>query len=239
MYDKKILNDELRAKVELEKHALEKSRHRNVVSLLHVEDDRNTCVLVFENCVHGDLVRQVVLHEKRLSDAAIFFIIKQVLFGLRHIHKQVCLLHSVPQLLILLTFIILQARYWQTPHHDSHKSEGMEHRSKHVSNLLGLLKTHVQDEACMQSLVHCGISPSSVLLRGDKSACLADLFHVFDTHDVNNHRRRHRAGCLDYMPPEMVLSESAAAEEEDGTNMVSVRGQNITPAVDVWQVGLL
>lgn len=93
VYKKDMLNDELKGRVELEKSALKRARHRNVVNLLHVMDDENTCVLVFENCVLGDLVRQVVLHDRPPSEATIFpNIIKPVLLGLQHMHKQVCLL---------------------------------------------------------------------------------------------------------------------------------------------------
>ena len=67
--------------------------------------------------------------------------------------------------------------------------------------------------------------------------CLSDLFHVLDLHDERNHMRRHRAGSLDYMPPEMILSEPAGKHK--GTTLGTCQGHFITPAVDVWQVGLL
>ena len=93
VYDKKTLTHELVGKVELEKRALERARHHNVVKLLHVEDDRSTCILVFENCLLGDLVRQVALRKQQPSESSVFpNIIKQVLLGLRHMHKQVWLL---------------------------------------------------------------------------------------------------------------------------------------------------
>lgn len=89
----------------------------------------------------------------------------------------------------------------------------------------------------MQGLVHCGICPTSVLLRGDKSVCLCDMFHCFDATDERSRKHRHRAGALDYMPPEMILSEPAA-DEENGPTLNDFQGHPITPAVDVWQVRL-
>jgi serine/threonine protein kinase len=88
----------------------------------------------------------------------------------------------------------------------------------------------------MQGLVHCGICPTSVLIRGDKSVCLCDLFHAFDVHTDSNCKLRHRGGCLDYMPPEMILSSDMAVEDADVGTMHEHHNQ-ITPAVDVWQVG--
>ena len=90
VYDKEMLNDEVRGRVELEKRALERCRHRNIVDLLHVEDDSNTCTLVFENCVLGDLVRRVALHKHHPSESSVFpAIIRQVLLGVQHMHEQV------------------------------------------------------------------------------------------------------------------------------------------------------
>lgn len=84
-------------KLEMEKLSLERARNKNVVDLLQVLDDESTCVLVFENCVLGDLVRQVVLHDKRPLEAYVFpTIIKPVLLGLQHMHKQVRLLYLLP-----------------------------------------------------------------------------------------------------------------------------------------------
>jgi serine/threonine protein kinase len=89
----------------------------------------------------------------------------------------------------------------------------------------------------MQGIVHCGICPTSVLLRGDKSVCLADLFHSFDTHEGSNRGRCNKGGHLDYMPPEMILSDPTAEQEDDA--MFNERNARvITPAVDVWQVGV-
>lgn len=83
------------ARVELERAALERSRHRNVVRLLHVLNDEKSAILVFENCLLGDLVRQVALQDARLPEVTVFtIIIKQVLLGLQHMHKQVWAAHQ-------------------------------------------------------------------------------------------------------------------------------------------------
>ena len=85
-----MLNEELMARVELERAALERSRLRNVVRLLRGLNDEKSFILVFENCLLGDLVRQVTLQDARLPEVTVFsIIIKQVLLGLQHMHKQV------------------------------------------------------------------------------------------------------------------------------------------------------
>jgi serine/threonine protein kinase len=93
-----MLNDDLKARVQLEKSALQKARHRNVVELLQTLEDEHTCVLVMENCVNGNLVRQVALRNKDISDTVFPLIIKPVLLGLQYMHIQVRLPCSLYQL---------------------------------------------------------------------------------------------------------------------------------------------
>lgn len=88
----------------------------------------------------------------------------------------------------------------------------------------------------MQGIVHCGICPTSVFMRGDKSVCLGDLFHAFDTRDENNHRSGHKVGNLDYMPPEAIWSDSTPAEDADSIGLAQFRPSVITA---LWMCGRL
>jgi serine/threonine protein kinase len=88
----------------------------------------------------------------------------------------------------------------------------------------------------MQGLVHCGICPSSVLMRGDKSVCLCDFYHVFDCRAGSDAKVEYRRGHLDYLPPELILAPDVTRENDDAC-ATKQHAPRITTAVDVWQVG--
>lgn len=95
-------------------------------------------------------------------------------------------------------------------------------------------KSWNQRKPCMQGIIHCGICPTSVLRRDDKSVCLCDLSHSFDMRDENQQTPCQKGGHLDYSPPEVILADAEMALGDFESH--ESRTRSITPAADVWQV---
>lgn len=83
--------------------------------------------------------------------------------------------------------------------------------------------------ALLQGYIHCAINPSTILLKRDNTVCLSNMFHALEVGSSG-----HRAGMLEYMPPEMI--SLATQEEMLGGALPRMHRYSFGPAVDVWQV---